>query len=182
MPDAPSDDRLLEALSSSQALGMLGGRPVTEVVEHSRRFCDALADVRGRVVDLGSGGGVPGLVVAWDRPDLQVVLVDRRAGRTDHLRRVLVRLGIDDRVSVLALDVDLLTRRSPGEFDGVTARGFGPPEATARAGLALAKRGAPVVISEPPAGNRWDESTLSRLHATLERRPGVAVLRRATPS
>ena len=37
------------------------------------------------MVDLGSGGGVPGLVIARARPDLRLVLVDRRAARTDHL-------------------------------------------------------------------------------------------------
>ena len=53
----------------------------------------------GTVVDLGSGGGVPGLVIARARPDLRVVLVDRRSSRTDHLSRLVRRLGLDDRVA-----------------------------------------------------------------------------------
>ena len=178
MADAP----LLDALASSQALGMLGDRPIAEVVAHSRRFVDPLADVTGSVVDLGSGGGVPGLVVAWDRPDLRVVLVDRRAKRTDHLRRLVVRLGLQHRVEVRTADVDEIVRTSAGTFDAATARGFGPPMTTARAGLTLVRPGGPVVISEPPVGERWAPADLDALRVTLERQPGVAVLRRSVGS
>ena len=41
------------------------------------------------VLDLGAGGGVPGLVIAHDLPDLHVTLLDRRAKRTDFLERVV---------------------------------------------------------------------------------------------
>jgi 16S rRNA (guanine527-N7)-methyltransferase len=81
------DPALIDALRASQRLGMLGGRSIYEVVDHASAFVAALADVRGLVVDLGAGGGVPGLVIAAARPDLRLVLVDRRATRTDHLRR-----------------------------------------------------------------------------------------------
>ena len=54
-PDAP----LVEALAASQRLGMLGAAPIVDVIDHSEAFVDALADVTGTVVDLGSGGGRP---------------------------------------------------------------------------------------------------------------------------
>ena len=80
---------------------MLGAAPIAGVIEHSELFVAALTEVSGTVVDLGSGGGVPGLVIAWRRPDLDVVLVDRRATRTDHLRRLVTRLGLGGRVTVI---------------------------------------------------------------------------------
>ena len=168
-------EALREALASSQRLGMLGARPVDEVIEHARSFVDALVDVRGLVVDLGSGGGVPGLVIAAARPDLELILVYRRAARTDPLQRLLGRLGWQDRVEVRcadALDLDLV---SPA--DAVVARGFGAPELTARAATRLLGVGALLVVSEPPddAVDRWQGI------AGLERVPWpdhrVAVLR-----
>lgn len=134
---------------------MLGERPIDEVIEHARSFVDALVDVRGVVVDVGSGGGVPGLVIAEARPDLELVLVDRRAARTDHLRRLVGRLGWQERVSVRCADALHVDLGSPA--DAVVARGFGPPELTARAATRLLRAGGLLVVSEPPdaATDRW---------------------------
>ena len=63
-----TDRALAEALAVSQRLGMLGERPIDEVIAHAGAFVDALAGTRGTVVDLGSGGGVPGLVIARAAP------------------------------------------------------------------------------------------------------------------
>ncbi len=110
---------------------------------------------RGVVVDLGSGGGVPGLVIAAARPDLQLVLVDRRRARTDHLVRLVRRLDLMGRVTVHAADALDLTLPSPA--DAVVARGFGPPAATARAAGRVLRDGGLLVVSEPPGAraDRW---------------------------
>ena len=100
---------------------------------------DRKPDVR-RCVDIGSGGGVPGLVVASDRPDLAVTLVDRRRKCTDFLERTTAALGWRDRVTVRCCDTDALI--TAGErFDAVTARGFGPPERTLAGGRAADRSG-----------------------------------------
>ncbi len=113
------------------------------------------------MLDLGSGGGVPGLVIAHDRPDLQVTLLDRRAKRTDALERVVRRLDWGDRVSVVCRDVDGF---EPDErFDAIVARGFGPPEFTLTTAARLVRPGGPIVISEPPGADRWDRSFLDRV-------------------
>ncbi len=158
------DDRALyDALASSQRLGILGDRPIAEVIEHADAFVEALADVRGVVVDLGSGGGVPGLVIAARRPDLHLILVDRRATRTDHLRRLVARLGWRDRVEVITADTRELTGRLDASADAAVARGFGPPEATLRAAAPLVRAGGLLVVSEPPTPDptRWPESLLT---------------------
>ena len=114
------DEELRAALASSQRLGMLGDRPIDEVIDHAEAFVDALADVRGTVVDLGSGGGVPGLVIARARPDLRVVLIDRRSARTDHVSRLIRRLGIADRATVVTDDAARVVLDGP--IDAVTAQ------------------------------------------------------------
>ena len=154
---------LVGALQDAQRLGFLGSRPISDVIEHARGFVRALEGVGPivSVLDLGSGGGVPGLVIAHDLPATHLTLLDRRAKRTDVLERVVRRLGWQDRVSVRCEDV---TTFSPDElFDAVVARGFGPPEFTLAAAARLVRSGGSIVISEPPGADRWDPSMLEAL-------------------
>ena len=54
-----------------------------------------------RLVDLGSGGGLPGLVVATDWPEAAVALLEANGRRAAFLRRAVERLGLSGRVAVL---------------------------------------------------------------------------------
>ena len=150
-------------LQDAQRLGFLGSRPIPEVVAHARGFVRAL-DAYGpveTVLDLGAGGGTPGLVIALDLPAVRLTLLDRRAKRTDFLERVVRRLGWQDRVTVVCRDI---TAFEPIDaFDAVVARGFGPPEFTLTAAARLVRPGRPIVISEPPGHDRWDDDLLDRL-------------------
>jgi 16S rRNA (guanine527-N7)-methyltransferase len=201
------DDALRDALLVSQRLGFLGDRPIEQVIEHAREFVRALEGLEGapppsladldaaaggnpdastvagplHVLDLGSGGGVPGLVIANDRPDLMVTLLDRRAKRTDFLARLVSRLGWTDRVTVVCTDVDAFT--PPRSFDAVVARGFGPPERTLAVATRLARFGGRLVISEPPDTDRWSGDLLDRLGVDRVSAPGdsMAIFRRRPP-
>ncbi len=163
-------DGLVDALTEAQHLGFLGARPITEVIEHAGAFVEALSELsaNARVIDLGSGGGVPGLVIAADRPDLYVTLLDRRTKRTDFLERSVRRLGWSERVSVLGVDVAAFSPDSL--FDAAVARGFGPPADTLAVAARLVRVGGRVVISEPPTGDRWEDDVMAR--AGVERVSG----------
>ena len=176
-------DELSSVLTESQRLGFLGARPIDEVIEHASGFVTALDDVTGTVVDLGSGGGVPGLVIACARPDLEIVLVDRRSKRTDFLMRMVRRHRISDRVQVISADTAELVSRRGATFDAAVARGFGPPHSTLEVGLSLVRPGGLVVISEPPEGDRWSTAVVRAVGATRrDDQTGVAVFeRRADP-
>jgi 16S rRNA (guanine527-N7)-methyltransferase len=140
---------------------MLGAAPVTETVVHSEAFVRALDGIAGTIVDLGSGGGVPGLVIAWRRADLRVVLVDRRLTRADHLRRLVVRLGIGDRVAVVAADADRLPHLLDEPVAAVVARGFGSHSAVLAAARPILGGGGLLVVSEPPGETeRWTPGVL----------------------
>ncbi len=155
------------ALAESRRLGFLGDRPIDEVIDHARAFVDALDGVTGSVLDLGSGGGVPGLVIAAERPDLEVTLLDRRTKRTDFLRRIVGRLDWTDRVRVVVGDAEQVEFEHP--FDAVVARGFGPPAHTLRTAARLTGPAGLIVVSEPPAGDRWPPEVVAA--AGVERRP-----------
>jgi len=63
-------------LLEAQRVGALSGAPIEQIISHSLWFARAISDNAKSVVDLGSGAGVPGLIVALDRPDLELVLKD----------------------------------------------------------------------------------------------------------
>lgn len=178
------NESLLETLRLAQRLGFFGAAPIEEAVVHAGSFVAAVSALPAgsRIVDLGSGGGLPGLVVADARRDCTLLLIDRRTKRTDFLQRAVARLGLAN-TTVRAGDVDDLirdVRRGAAlPFHAVTARGFGPPEVTLRAARALLAPAGIAVISEPPRGDRWSPELLAELGLRTERRGAVRVFRHA---
>ncbi len=109
------------------------------------------------MVDLGSGGGLPGLVVAMRCPWLQVTLVERRTRRADLLLRAVRSLVLTERVTVVSDDVRVVAEAEPNSFDVVTARSFAAPAITAQWAGALLLSGGVLIVSEPPTDevDRW---------------------------
>ncbi|MDO8391419.1 MAG: class I SAM-dependent methyltransferase [Actinomycetota bacterium] len=116
-----------------------------------------------RLVDLGSGGGLPGLVVAVRCPWLHVTLVERRTRRADLLLRAVRSLALTARVTVVADDVQVVATATPHSFDVVTARSFAAPPLTARWAGELLVAGGVLVVSEPPTdvAERWPNDVLA---------------------
>lgn len=103
--------------------GLLGPREVPRLWDRHVLNCAALAAVvpQGRrVVDVGSGAGLPGLVLAIARPDLQVTLVEPLLRRTTFLEEVVSDLGIEDQVEVLRGRAEEFHGKR--RFDVVTSR------------------------------------------------------------
>ena len=76
-------------------------------------------------IDLGSGAGFPGMVVAALRPDLTMTLVESRRKRIDFLRAMAEALGIAKQVTVIGQRLEVL-RSEP--HDVISARAFAPLE------------------------------------------------------
>ncbi len=74
-------------------------------------------------IDLGSGAGFPGMVVAVMRPELQVTLVESRRKRIDFLSFMAESLGIADRVTVAGRRLEMLDSTP---YDVISARAFAP--------------------------------------------------------
>ncbi len=107
-------------LVSSRARDELKGRHIPE--------CLAFAELlprTGRFLDLGSGGGFPGIVVALHGPERTVHLMDATRKKTAFLRHAAATLGID--VEVHTGRAEELGRGELGRtFDVVTARAVAP--------------------------------------------------------
>jgi 16S rRNA (guanine527-N7)-methyltransferase len=179
---------LLDVLHESQRLGLLGRVPL----ERQIKLCEPLLELvrqvpaGSTVVDLGTGGGVPGLVLASACPDVRLVLVERRLSRADQLRRWAGRLGLA-RVEVAPWDAAAIGR---GELRGaatlVTARSFAPPAVVAELAAPLLAMGGRLAVLEPrdDHARRWSEEGLELLGlGAPEAWKGYALLRqhRACP-
>lgn len=90
----------------------------------------------GRWLDIGTGGGFPGLVVAVLRSD-QVLLVEPRRRRAAFLEECVTALGLTDRVRVLACKVE----RIGVQADIISARAVAPVEKILHAAFTCAKIG-----------------------------------------
>ena len=170
-----------DVLATAQRMGTLGDRPIPEVIKHARHFVAALPHGIHTVIDIGTGAGVPGLVIADDRPDLVVTLVDRRETRMDALARGVVATGMADRVTVITADVEALGRdpEHREKYDVVVCRGFGSPEVTAPLARPLLKNGGTLIVSEPPISDpsRWPSELLEKAgFGPPEYLPGVVRL------
>lgn len=78
-----------------------------------------------RVVDIGSGAGLPGIPLALARPDIQVDLVESLLRRTTFLHEAVRELGLGDRCRVIRARAEDATREVGGA-DVVTARAVAP--------------------------------------------------------
>ena len=117
--------------------GLIGPRETPRLWERHLLNCAGVSDlveVGQVVVDLGSGAGLPGLVLAIQRPDVQVVLVEPLLRRATFLTEAVESLGLRN----------VLVRRSRAEelhgtllADVVTARAVAPVDRLAGWALPL---------------------------------------------
>jgi 16S rRNA (guanine527-N7)-methyltransferase len=178
-----------ELLGEARERGYLGPGPIDEHIRHAAALAALAAPVESPWLDLGSGGGIPGL--AWlAAPGLGAgVLVDANARRCDFLTDAVGRLGVAERGSVVCGRAEVLARDPAlrDRFPLVVARAFGAPATTAECAVAFLRVGGRLVVSEPPPADapesaaedppRWSSEGLARLGfgpATVVRGDGVS--------
>ncbi len=182
---------VLAVLKSAQDRGAIGPGRIADQVQHALGFlaaCPQLARADA-VLDLGSGGGLPGLVLAARLPGVRFYLLDGRVGRARWLEGAVGELGWTGRVMVIAERAEVAAHRARwrGAFPAVVARSFGSPAATAECGAGFLGPAGVLVVSGPPGGapERWLVDRLGELglelaEVTVSPR-SFAVLRRVAP-
>jgi 16S rRNA (guanine527-N7)-methyltransferase len=98
-------ERFAGLLAGEAALrGVIGPREAERIWTRHLLNCAApteLFEPGARIVDVGSGAGLPGIVMAIRRPDLRVDLIEPLQRRVDFLNEVLAVLGLDGQVRVV---------------------------------------------------------------------------------
>ncbi|MFI6267454.1 16S rRNA (guanine(527)-N(7))-methyltransferase RsmG [Micromonospora zamorensis] len=128
--------------------GLIGPREAPRIWDRHMLNCAAVAEripSGATVLDVGSGAGLPGLVLAIARPDLTVTLIEPLARRTSFLIEVVERLGLAKSVRVFRGRADEAASgssgRDPISGDVVTARAVALLDRLAGWSLPLAVRG-----------------------------------------
>jgi len=97
-------------------------RIVTKHVVDSWNFCRIALNWQGaRILDIGSGAGFPGMVMAILQPDCQFTLLDAKRIKTLFLKEVIDSLALHN-VTVLCQRVEQPSCQSSPLFDVATAR------------------------------------------------------------
>jgi 16S rRNA (guanine527-N7)-methyltransferase len=144
-------DRLSLAVAYAELLitdgvvrGLIGPREAPRVWERHLINCGVMSEIipiGASVVDVGSGAGLPGIVLAVARPDLTITLVEPLARRTAFLTEAVTKLGLDATVTVVRGRAEEIAGSEFVAADIVTARAVAPLDRLAGWCLPLAALG-----------------------------------------
>ncbi|MCD4523737.1 16S rRNA (guanine(527)-N(7))-methyltransferase RsmG [Nocardioides sp. cx-173] len=127
MDRLPLAERYAELLAGAGVVrGLIGPREAPRLWERHLLNCAVLGDLippGATVCDIGSGAGLPGVVLAIRRPDLRVTLVEPLLRRTTFLEEAVAELALDN-VEVVRGRADAL--HGERRFGVVTSRAVAP--------------------------------------------------------
>ena len=110
-----------------------------EIVTH--HFLDCLAVIpfikSSTLLDVGTGAGLPGIVIAIVNPDIKVSLVDKVGKKINFIKRIIAELEIKN-IEPYHDRVELLT--SEEKYDGIISRAFSNMEVFIKSTKHLIKR------------------------------------------
>jgi 16S rRNA (guanine527-N7)-methyltransferase len=129
-------------------------------------------------LDLGTGGGLPGLVLAHHWPNSAAVLLDSAERRTAFVSEAVHDMGWAGRVRVVRARAEDAGRDPElrAWADVVWARSFGSPPITAECAAPFLRPGGLLVVSEPPLDGSEPPSQVARLSAARWPPGGLADL------
>lgn len=123
--------------------GLLGPREVPRLWERHLLNCAAiglLLEPGERIVDIGSGAGLPGIPLAIARPDLDVALLEPLLRRSEFLKQVVAELGLAVEV-VRGRAEEPWVRERLGERDAAVSRAVAALDKLTRWSMPLVRPG-----------------------------------------
>ncbi len=124
--------------------GLIGPREAPRIWERHLINCAVVAEMipmGASVADVGSGAGLPGIVLAVVRPDLSITLVEPLARRTAFLSEAVAALGLEATVQVVRGRAEDVVDGPSAGADVVTARAVAALDRLAGWCLPLARVG-----------------------------------------
>ncbi|WP_051867003.1 16S rRNA (guanine(527)-N(7))-methyltransferase RsmG [Corynebacterium atypicum] len=128
--------------------GFIGPREADRLWQRHLLNCAVVGEAiasSARVIDVGSGAGLPGIPLAIARPDLDVILVEPLLKRSTFLTEVVEELGLTNITVVRGRAEEKPVRARVGGADVVTSRAVAPLGKLAKWCLPLAKKGGAMV-------------------------------------
>jgi len=183
----PLAERYAELLATEGVVrGLIGPREAPRLWERHLLNCAVLAELvppAASVADVGSGAGLPGVVLAIARPDLRVTLVEPLLRRTRFLDEAVEALGLEEQVEVVRGRAEELA--GTRTFDVLTARAVAPLDRLARWCLPLVHPGGELVAMKGASARAEVEAAMPALKALGCAHPvvvelGVGVLAEST--
>ena len=172
-------ERWLEAVAATPGLTALSGDEARRVLlEDSLRAVEVVRRFEGPVVDVGSGGGAPGIPLAHALPDREVTLLEASRRKCDFLDR-----WTDDLPNLRV--VCGRAEEQPVDTYGVAvAKALAPPPVAAEWCLPLVVPGGTVVLFVGPSA---EDDRVARVAERLAAEPaespaGFIVLRKLGPT
>ncbi|MXZ77798.1 MAG: hypothetical protein F4Z06_05915 [Acidimicrobiia bacterium] len=161
--DSADRTRLTAVLAQAQERGWVGPQAIDRQIDHSLGFAAVTAGPPDHAVDLGSGGGLPALILAAAWPHSRWILVESSLPRAAFLELHCVRLGWSERVAVVHATAESLGQDKEylAQADLVTARSFGPPLEVIKAAAPLLRPGGELIVSAAPNATPWPSQLLS---------------------
>ncbi len=153
---------LLDACKVARLTGTRGAREIYELqirdCENSLKFLPE----SGSAIDVGTGGGLPGIVWAVYRPDLKITLLDSIAKKCDAIREIAESLEISN-VEIICARSEDFAKVHREEFDFAAAKAVASAGVTAELlaplvkvhGLLLTFKGEKVDSEIHEVGNNW---------------------------
>ena len=162
--DSADRTRLTAILDQAQERGWVGPQAIDRQIDHSLGFAAVAACSPDKAVDLGSGGGLPALVLAAAWPRSHWTLVESSLPRAAFLELQCARLGWSERVAVVHANAESLgqDKQYQAQADLVTARCFGSPSAVIQAAAPLLRPGGELVVSAAPNAVPWPFDMLAQ--------------------
>lgn len=173
--DTPRQQELLAAFAEAVRASphnLLSQRALDELESRHIAECAAFAaslPEGAHVLDLGTGGGFPGMVIAITRPDLDVTLLDATGKKILFLREFAAAHDLE--VDTLRGRAEELQARYAGTFDVVTARAVAALDQLVVWALPFLRPGGTLHAIK---GERWPQELKTALPAL--RRLGAQVI------
>ena len=144
-PRLPVAHRYAEVLAGAGVeRGLLGPREVERLWDRHLLNCGVIGELiepGEHIVDIGSGAGLPGVVLAIARPDLRVTLVEPLLRRSDFLAGLVTELGVDGVEVIRGRAEDAAVRERISAADAVVSRAVAALDKLTRWSLPLLRPG-----------------------------------------
>lgn len=99
--------------------------PKEMLVKHLLDSLSILNDLpEGRLLDIGTGGGMPGMIIALCQPERQCVLLDSNGKKIRFLKQFIADLKLKNVVAVQTRVENVDSINELGKFDVITSRAF----------------------------------------------------------